>query len=675
MTWLVTTGLTNALVAVLLAGTAYGLGRWLKRPALTHVLWVLVLIKLLTPPVFPVPIGWRIDPAIFGELAPVAAVEPMSVAENCPAPSGVGVACEAPAAGPAPIAAASIAPVKAAPARRLVSAAPPAWLAILAAPANWLRAAVAVWFIGSAAIALLFLWRTRRFQQYLRLAARNDAELDARLSELARSARLDSRPHIVTVESAISPMLFGLGRSAVLIFPAALNRQLAPAARDTLLLHELAHYARGDHWVRLVELLAQVVFWWHPVVWWARRELEAAEEECCDAWVVERHAGVPRLYAEALLATIDFLCEAPAPLPPAACGLGDVPLLRARLTQIIRGRLPEQLCPATKTAVFLAAMFVLPVFPALFDSAVAAAPAAVITAAVETVTPEFTPVTLDPAVELTSVPPVDEPAGGMNATMAEVLKYVRPPRRAKLYATAVSPDGRYKVEIREGYQATLFQGLIPNRLIRDPINLAEPLAKCVAFSPNSLSLAAGNDNGHVSLYDCSSGGLSKRLKGATAPVRTVAFSPDSEGRQVAAGAADGSVIVWDVATGDFRILLAPGPVPAICVRWSSDGRWLAVSLGDDLAEPDAATLVICSTEKGEIRGQFALPAAAGAIEWQDDDRTILSADYGGEYTIRQIADGQVLSQGQMDRTRVSAAQLSPNATPGIAEQLVARAAP
>ena len=76
MTWLVTTGLTNAVLAALLAGLAYGVGRWAKRPALTHVLWVLVLVKLLTPPVFQVPIGWRIDPAVFGATPVVAAAAP-----------------------------------------------------------------------------------------------------------------------------------------------------------------------------------------------------------------------------------------------------------------------------------------------------------------------------------------------------------------------------------------------------------------------------------------------------------------------------------------------------------------------------------------------------------------------------------------------------------------------
>src|SRR5205085_2360482 len=75
------------------------------------------------------------------------------------------------------------------------------------------------------------------------------------------------------------------GRPRVLL-PAALWARLSEAQRDALLLHELAHLRRGDHWVRRLELAVLGLYWWLPTVWWARREIQRAEEECCDAWVV-----------------------------------------------------------------------------------------------------------------------------------------------------------------------------------------------------------------------------------------------------------------------------------------------------------------------------------------------------------------------------------------------------
>src|SRR5947209_10663442 len=50
-------GLTNAVCAAVLAVPAYLAGRK-GRTALAHALWLLVLIKLVTPPFFHLPLPW-----------------------------------------------------------------------------------------------------------------------------------------------------------------------------------------------------------------------------------------------------------------------------------------------------------------------------------------------------------------------------------------------------------------------------------------------------------------------------------------------------------------------------------------------------------------------------------------------------------------------------------------
>ena len=137
-----------------------------------------------------------------------------------------------------------------------------------------------------------------------------------------RSAWGFCNPHSgVKIATGIgSPMLWGWGRTAVVLFPRDLLPRLSNEAKDTLLAHELAHFLRRDHWVRMLEFVASGLYWWHPVVWLARLGIEAAEEECCDSWVVGGLGTSPRLYAEALLATVDFEAELRRPcLPPGAC--------------------------------------------------------------------------------------------------------------------------------------------------------------------------------------------------------------------------------------------------------------------------------------------------------------------------------------------------------------------
>src|SRR5205807_8511207 len=132
------------------------------------------------------------------------------------------------------------------------------------------------------------------------------AELQDRTRRLAERLGLRYCPAVRLVPGRLSPMLWAAGGSPEILVPEGLLGQVRGEQLDTLLLHELAHLRRRDHWVRALELLALGLYWWHPAVWWARRELRETEEQCCDAWVVSVLDGSRRSYAEALVETLDF---------------------------------------------------------------------------------------------------------------------------------------------------------------------------------------------------------------------------------------------------------------------------------------------------------------------------------------------------------------------------------
>src|SRR5262249_60001036 len=113
-----------------------------------------------------------------------------------------------------------------------------------------------------------------------------------------------------------------------LLLPAILWTRLTREQQDTLLAHELAHLRRGDAWVRRLEIVVLGLYWWHPVVWWARREIQEAEEQCCDALVLETIPTGAEMYASALLETVAFLSWLRPALPLGASRAGDTQLLR-----------------------------------------------------------------------------------------------------------------------------------------------------------------------------------------------------------------------------------------------------------------------------------------------------------------------------------------------------------
>jgi beta-lactamase regulating signal transducer with metallopeptidase domain len=350
-------GLSNALMAAALALPAAAVTRFGRRPALAHALWLLVLLKLLTPPLIPIPILWPDGEAEAGVRAAAARPGPPPGAGAAPlAGDLLGVALPGGAAPPdaaepdEPLpeeAAEGPAPDRAAPnpgpqGRALVVA---VWLAVSA-----------LWFVG---VAL----QVRRFRRLLRHARPAPAEVQEAARALAARLGRAHPPTVWLVPGVVSPMLWALGQAPRLLFPAGLLERLEPGQRDALLAHELAHWRRRDHWVRLVELAALGLYWWHPLVWWARHELHEAEEQCCDAWAVWALDGDGRTYAMALLQTVSFLSQARPALPVGASGVGQVRHLRRRLTMVLRGNTYRSLSSVGAAAVCVLGLLLLPLLP------------------------------------------------------------------------------------------------------------------------------------------------------------------------------------------------------------------------------------------------------------------------------------------------------------------------
>ena len=157
--------------------------------------------------------------------------------------------------------------------------------------------------------------------------------------DVARAMGFARAPRVVFVPGVVSPLLFSLpGRAARIVFPSDLWSRLDPDARRMILAHEIAHWRRRDHWVRWLELAATVLYWWHPAVWFARREVRRTEDACSDAWVVDAYPGPP--------APMDRRSSRPSTSSPApgrprsfpGSGIGATGGMKRRTDADLRGR-------------------------------------------------------------------------------------------------------------------------------------------------------------------------------------------------------------------------------------------------------------------------------------------------------------------------------------------------
>jgi beta-lactamase regulating signal transducer with metallopeptidase domain len=499
MSWL----LANAACAVVLAVPAWAVGRGGRRPALAHALWLLVLLKLVTPPVFRPEVAWLVG-------------EP----EKAQTPPAGSPALLSPAEGEA-----------------AASAGPPVPLTFErpgAAVDGWL-CLVGAWWLGSAFVLGRSLWLMRRFGRLLRLAELAPEELQEEARAVAGRLGLRRPPAVWLVPGAVPPMVWAVGR-VYLLFPAALVGRLDPEARRGLLAHELAHVRRRDHWVRWLELAALTVFWWHPLAWWARRELHHHEELCCDALAAT--AASPRSYASAMLDVVDFLADGPGGVPALASGLSTARALRIRITRVLTGTARGKLGGAARAGLVVLACLILPLLPVV----VHAEPEPPEADAVASLA--FTPDgnTLVASLAATARPlGIDLLDGRVRQLRPAEAGALRPGSRRR----ALSPDGRWLavglpgdgVQVREAQsgrtRATFLMDL--------PVHV-------VRFSGDGRWLAAGAAR-QAFVFEVASHTLVARLKGHQGPVVDVAFAPRMD---LIATASGPNVRLWDARTFKIR---------------------------------------------------------------------------------------------------------------------------
>lgn len=287
--------LWQASLLILVVGAIDRLIRSWAWPEVRHALWLLILIKLLIPP------GWSFSGSIFPRV-----VEPLNqaVIERWPAVGNAErVLADPTSRSPAPLTG------SAATGARFVEPAlkidTPTHLGTNRSQLPvWQVYAFGIWVLGMAAIISLLVIRMKRLRRWHREQEEKRTIppwfLDLMVATSKR-LRLERLPAIVFSDEVASPAVYGFFHP-VLLLPAR-SAELSREEAEHVLMHELAHLKRGDLWWHGLLLVLQIVYWFNPLLIWARRQIKHVRELCCDLTVASHLKEKTVEYRKTLLDT------------------------------------------------------------------------------------------------------------------------------------------------------------------------------------------------------------------------------------------------------------------------------------------------------------------------------------------------------------------------------------
>ena len=345
----------NVVVGVVLVGVVALVCRWTKRhPALCHTLWLIVLVRLVAPPIPPlskalndwsplrdvrdvVTTSWQGDDESMAKEYEVGLIQAYAAeSSSSRSPRSVNEASRhrptTDQTSPDVTPAVHVDAVETDDAAAAVMSSS-SWWTRTKSRVDITDVLLGLWIIGSAVVFLRRLSGLRKLHRFL-------ARTEVAPTSLIRSVRdvakdLDVRlPRIRVVDGLGTPFVSSLGRP-ILVWPKSLD---ADDARGVVT-HELAHLRRRDHWVGWFESMVSIVFWWNPLVHFARRQVRRYAELAADAWAVNARPDQRRTYAETVIGVAGGLT--PRGIAVTGMGPSDRRTLELRLSRIMQGSSPR----------------------------------------------------------------------------------------------------------------------------------------------------------------------------------------------------------------------------------------------------------------------------------------------------------------------------------------------
>ena len=291
--------LLNQSWQVVVVFIAVGTVCWFLRNASAHwryMLWLIVLLKCVFPPIVSLPLAvlppegvqQSVGSSTVEEIMPVATHD--SLAESHSSADFTGVVVDY-----APRSVSLVADLNEPRVLKDTSGTP---LISNIHTSTWI---VTIRVFGIVFCGFVVLLKARRLNARLKRSRRlANGELQLRIEELSAKVGLKRTPVVFVVDGIAQPFVWGWVKGSIYL-PAAFNNPSFASERQGILAHELAHVRRCDAALNTCQLIVQMLFFFHPLVWWANSKTRQEREKCCDEVAISTLSLEPERYGSSIV--------------------------------------------------------------------------------------------------------------------------------------------------------------------------------------------------------------------------------------------------------------------------------------------------------------------------------------------------------------------------------------
>jgi WD40 repeat protein len=195
----------------------------------------------------------------------------------------------------------------------------------------------------------------------------------------------------------------------------------------------------------------------------------------------------------------------------------------------------------------------------------------------------------------------------------------------QVYSATFSPDSKTLATLALS-GGVIVHDLTTHRLrtLYDPHTAAER-ALCLAFAPDSMTLAIGHHDGRIGLWDVGTGKTHQVLDSDTGFIASLAFSPDRTTLAFSSG--NRTVRFWNLSDNRERLLFHDQAHAVSVLAFSPDGRLLI--MGNYISPTIRVWNIATGREQMIIQG---LTGNLIAVAISHNSHTLAAADYNGLIT-------------------------------------------